>query len=154
MTRTARPSVIGLAWRWGPAIAWATLIFALSAQPGLKVSSEASVDGPVRHIAHVAVYALLALLIVHGLGALGRTLDRRTALITAALTIGYGVTDELHQAFVPERTANPVDIGYDAIGAGLGLAAAWAWGRVRARQAPVAPPATGAGSDTPSTTTP
>jgi VanZ family protein len=108
------------------------VIFVLSAQPGLKISTDASVDGPARHLAHVAVYAVLAVLLVHGLGALGRPLTARTALVVAALAIGYGITDELHQAFVPDRTANPVDVGYDALGAAIGIGAAWAWGRVRA----------------------
>jgi VanZ family protein len=133
VTAPSRPGLVAVAWRWGPAIAWAALIFVLSAQPGLKVSSDSSVDGPLRHLAHVGVYAVLAVLVVHGLGALGRPLDRRTAIIAALLTIGYGITDEIHQAFVPQRTANPIDVGYDAIGAALGLAAVWILGRVRSR---------------------
>lgn len=122
----------GLSWRWGPAIAWMAFIFLLSAQPGLKISANASVDGPARHLAHIGVFAVLAVLLVHGLGALGRPLTARAALLAGALTIGYGITDELHQAFVPDRTANPVDVGYDAIGAAVGIGAAWAWGRIRA----------------------
>ena len=138
-----RRSLRATAWRWGPALAWAAVIFALSSQPGLRVSSDAAVDGPVRHLAHVGAYALLALLLVHGMGSLGRPLTARTAAIAALLTIGYGVTDEIHQSFVPSRTANPIDVGYDAIGAGLGLAVAWGWGRLRreASDAPAGPAA-------------
>jgi len=124
----------GLVWRWGPAIAWMGLIFVLSAQPGLKVSADASVDGPVRHLAHIAVYAVLAVLITHGLGALGRPLSVRTTLIVALLTVGYGVTDEVHQAFVPDRTANAVDVGYDAVGAVIGVVAVGVWGRSGVRR--------------------
>jgi len=120
-----------LAWRWGPAVAWMACIFILSAQPGLKISSDASVDGPARHLAHIGAYALLAVLLVHGLVGLGRPLTARTALLVGVLAIGYGITDEVHQAFVPERTANPVDVGYDAIGAAIGIGVARAWGRLR-----------------------
>jgi VanZ family protein len=120
-----------LLWRWGPAVAWAAVIFGLSAQPGLKISSDASVDGPARHVAHGFVYTVLTVLIVHGLGQLGRPLTLRTALIAGALGVGYGVTDELHQTFVPDRTGQAIDVGYDAIGVGVGLGIAWAWGRLR-----------------------
>ncbi len=40
-------------WRWLPAVAWMALIFALSAQSGLRVSDDASVDGPIRHVVHI-----------------------------------------------------------------------------------------------------
>jgi VanZ family protein len=120
-----------LAWRWGPAVAWAALIFALSAQPGLRISSDASVDGPARHLAHAFVYTVLLVLVVHGLGTLGRPLTLRTAAVAAAITVGYGITDEVHQTVVPERTGQAVDVAYDALGAALGLAIVWGWGVAR-----------------------
>ena len=133
MSGTDRRSLRGLAWRWGPAIAWAALIFALSAQPGLKMSSDASVDAPVRHVAHIFVYAVLAVLLVHALGGLGRPLTWRTAGIVALLAIGYGITDELHQSFVPSRTPTVIDVVYDAMGTVFGLGVAWAWSRIQTR---------------------
>ncbi len=33
----------------------------------------------------------------------------------------YGVSDEIHQMFVPTRTASPGDILMDTLGAGVGL---------------------------------
>ena len=125
-TRTGARDLI---WRWGPAVAWAALIFALSAQPGLNMSPDPSVDGPARHLAHGFFFGVLALLVLHGLGALGGRIDARAALITAALILAYAISDEVHQAFVPDRTANPVDIAYDMIGVLVGIGAAWAWGR-------------------------
>lgn len=122
-----------LLWRWGPAVAWAAVIFGLSAQPGLKISSDASVDGPARHAAHGFVYTVLTVLIVHGLGQLGRPLTLRTAVIAGVLGVGYGITDELHQTFVPDRTGQAIDVGYDAIGVGVGLGIVWALGRLRNR---------------------
>jgi len=111
-------------------VAWTTFIFALSATPGLKVSSDASVDGPLRHVAHMVVFAVLTVLIAHGLDALGRPLRLRTALVLAAVGVGYGVLDEIHQAFVPDRTARLIDVGYDAIGVAVGLGFVWSSGRL------------------------
>ncbi|MFN8620685.1 MAG: VanZ family protein [Chloroflexota bacterium] len=128
----------GRAWRlvvaWGPVVLWAALIFTLSAQPGLSISQDASVDGPLRHIAHGFVYTVLLVLIVRGMGRLGQPLTLRTAVIAAAATILYGVSDEIHQLFVPDRTGQAIDVGYDTIGAAIGLTIVWAWGRVMARR--------------------
>jgi VanZ family protein len=36
----------------------------------------------------------------------------------------YGVSDEIHQSFVPDRTGRPSDVLIDAIGAAIGVALA------------------------------
>jgi VanZ family protein len=43
----------------------------------------------------------------------------------------YGVSDEIHQAFVPLRTPDVRDVIADATGAALALGAAWAWSIIR-----------------------
>ena len=50
------------------------------------------------------------------------------ALICGLLAIVYGVSDEWHQSFVPERSADAADVLADAIGALVGGSAVWAWG--------------------------
>ncbi len=114
--------------RWAPAILWMALIFILSAQPGLRISPDASVDGPVRHAVHVAMYAVLAFLLVRAMS--GVTWPAVGALAVVIATL-YGVTDELHQSMVPERNGNPTDVVLDAAGAVLGVAVARWWPRVR-----------------------
>ena len=106
------------------------LIFLLSAQPGLRISSDAAVDAPVRHVAHIAVYAVLALLLLRGLGGV-RDVTPRTAALAACLALLYGATDELHQATVPDRTGQAIDLIWDALGALLGASVAAGWSRLR-----------------------
>ena len=111
------------AWRWLPVIGWMALSFVLSAQPGLRVSDDAAVDRPARTLAHLGTYAVLAILLVRALlvGA------RPTRVVAAAAWVGavlYGVTDEVHQAFVPDRTGRPSDVVIDAVGAAIGVAIA------------------------------
>jgi VanZ family protein len=54
---------------------------------------------------------------------LGRS-PRRIALCSALAALGYGIADELHQARVPQRTADVADVVADGLGAAL---AAWGW---------------------------
>ena len=119
-----RPRLRSYVIRFAPAAAWMALIFVLSAQPGLRVSDDASVDGPIRHVAHVIVYAILALLLLRGLDALSSGWRTRLALMAGLLAFLYGITDELHQLTVPNRTGQAFDLVWDALGSGIGVAVA------------------------------
>jgi VanZ family protein len=119
--------------RWAPAAAWMALIFVLSAQPGLRISQDASVDGPIRHLVHVGMYAVLGVLLVHALHGSSWPVIGLAAWAIATL---YGVSDEIHQSLVPDRSGNLLDVSLDAIGAGLGIVAVAAWPVVRDRLRP------------------
>jgi VanZ family protein len=103
-----------------PAIVWMALIFTLSAQstlpptPGLTAEARAIVG-------HFTVYGALAALYWWALGLTGIAPGRRL-LIAFLGAVAYGLTDELHQSFVPGRDASFFDIAVDAIGATTGLA--------------------------------
>jgi VanZ family protein len=117
--------------RFAPAVAWMAVIFLLSAQPGLRVSNDVSVDGPIRHVAHVIVYAILGLLLLWGFDALSSGSRTRLALIAALLAFLYGITDELHQLTVPNRTGQAFDLVWDALGASIGVVVGLALARRR-----------------------
>jgi VanZ family protein len=100
------------------------VIFLLSAQSGLRVTADPGVDLPIRHVAHMLTYGLLAALLLYGLSwKYSGTWNARLAGLAVALATLYGATDELHQTFVPGRTGNLVDIGWDLLGAVLGVTA-------------------------------
>ena len=105
---------------WLPALAIMALIFVLSSQSGLRVSEDASVDGPLRTLAHFVVYALLAAALSLAIGGPARS-SARTAGMAFALAVLYGLSDEVHQAFVPDRTGALDDLAVDALGAFLGV---------------------------------
>jgi hypothetical protein len=103
----------GRRWAWAAAIAWAALLFALSATPG----DPDGFDWPLLSfpgadkVAHAALYAVL--------GATLRLATGRTGL--AVVWAGaYGVSDEVHQAFVPGRSPDPWDWLADVVGAWVG----------------------------------
>jgi VanZ family protein len=105
---------------WLPVVAWAGLIFGLSAIPSLSTGL-GTWDTVLRKGAHVTEYAVLGALLVR---ALGRDLPAFLA------GVAYAATDELHQHFVAGRHASPIDVGIDAVGVALGLLV---WRRVVAR---------------------
>jgi VanZ family protein len=116
---------VHLLWLWLPVALDAALIFYLSSFPVLP-----SPPGPFtdKHF-HFASYAVLAALLVRALAA-GRlrNITTRVAIGAILLATFYGVTDEIHQMFVPGRTAALDDLAADALGAvaAAGLLLAWA----------------------------
>jgi len=49
------------------------------------------------------------------------TMHQKKSISSFLVGFLYGVSDELHQEFVPGRTANPLDVVADAIGIVLGV---------------------------------
>ena len=93
---------------------WAALIFFLSHQPDLP-SPPFAFPG-LDKIVHAGSYALLAILLVLA------DAEPRRAWWWAVLTALYGISDEVHQAFVPGRRADVADFAADASGATLAIA--------------------------------
>ncbi|MHB8765580.1 MAG: VanZ family protein [Deferrisomatales bacterium] len=69
-------------------------------------------------VLHGAEYALLAWLWSRAVGGSWR----RRALLAWLGATAFGLTDELHQAFVPGRTSSALDLVADTLGAAAGAA--------------------------------
>jgi VanZ family protein len=82
--------------------------------------------------AHMIEYGGLALLTLRALAA-GRWSEVRAPIAIGAVVIAlaYGLTDEVHQLFVPGRECDLRDLAADAAGAGIAAAALWTWGIIR-----------------------
>lgn len=96
---------------WLPVLAWAGLIFGLSAVPSLSTGL-GTWDLVLRKCAHATEYAILAALLWRAL---------RHELAALGLAVAYAATDEWHQTFVRGRHGSPVDVAIDAAGAAIGL---------------------------------
>ncbi len=85
----------------------------------------------MRKAAHVTEYGIYALLLYGSMGG-GRDFrwQWRRAAFCAAIAGAFSLTDELHQAFVPGRTASIMDSALDAGGAILGMAGVYVAQRV------------------------
>jgi VanZ family protein len=99
------------AWRWGPVVVWAAVIFVFSSIPDLGTGL-GGWDLLLRKLAHATEYAILGFLVLRALS------NERAALL---LGVAYAVTDELHQHFVPGRVASPLDVLVDTVGVALGV---------------------------------
>ena len=99
---------------WGPAAAWAVVLFLLSAWPNPQAPSWFSVDDKV---AHAILYGVMGVALAYGRVGAPAPPPHWTMILAGAL---YGATDEWHQAFVRGRTPDWGDWRADVIGVVLG----------------------------------
>ncbi len=115
--------------RYGlPPLLFAGLIFFLSSRPVLPAPDLPGFD----KLAHLCEYGVFGLLLARGFRAYGMT-PRVAIALAAVAASAYGVSDELHQGFVPGRSVEVLDWLSDTAGGAMG-AAAWSWWAARARR--------------------
>jgi len=120
---------------WTPLVLWLVLIFffstdAFSAGETSKIIvpilefffphlSPAQLDlwhGVIRKSCHIAEYFVLAVLTYRSLKHEQPDLVQ-AMLRTIMFVVFAAMLDELHQRFTASRTASPIDVGYDCLGA-------------------------------------
>lgn len=115
---------------WAPVVAWALVIFALSSIPGTSIPDVGFSFAD--KVAHICVYGVLGVLFFRAWRRQAPALNDTVALLVSALcTLTYGISDEFHQLFVPNRSADIFDLVADLIGGVLGGLAVIAARRVR-----------------------
>ena len=133
--------------QWVPPVLWAAFIFVMSTDVGssrntrglilrtiafvypklwtLSSTTLGTIEFAVRKAAHMTEYAILSTLLLRAF-----TIGRRragmkpapTAIIGAWMaSAAWAASDEIHQHFVPSRTASIKDVGWDAVGAAVGV---------------------------------
>ena len=108
---------------WLPVAAYMAAIFYLSAQSSLPGRG-----GIPDFVLHGGEYFGLAILTFRAVaGGLPAPVTTARARATMLIAAGYALSDELHQYFVPFRSADVRDFVYDVGGAALALVACWAW---------------------------
>ena len=110
-------------WFWLPPIGYMAAIFIVSSLPNPQIGGETP-----DYVLHALEYFLLALLLIrlflarqfslldkNGRGDFTRW--QQACLLGAVISIIYGITDEIHQYFVPGRHCSLSDVGSDTVGA-------------------------------------
>ena len=107
---------------WLPLLIYMLIIFIQSSYPTIDTPGPSHLD----KLFHLAAYALLGYLFARAYGA--SRLQRHMALIVILAIASaslYGVLDELHQSLVPQRRADPWDVGADFLGSLIGVGIYW-----------------------------
>jgi VanZ family protein len=113
---------------WGPVLLYCVLVFALSSIPDLP----ALPGGMGDKTAHVLLYGGLGLLAGRALsGGIGRPVTWRVTLLVLGFCALYGLSDEIHQLFVPHREFDLKDLAADVAGGGSGVVVLWLWSMIR-----------------------
>jgi VanZ family protein len=114
-------------WLWAPVAIYMAAIFFASADPSPPLPISVS-----DKLLHMLAYAGLALLVFRAATrGIPARVTWRSAAVTLLITIGYGLSDEVHQMSVPNRSADVKDLYADAAGAAIALIACWAWGIIQ-----------------------
>jgi len=118
--------------RYGPALAWSILLFTLSSIPDLAFP--VTVFSWDDKIHHAAAYTPLGFLLLRAV--VGKGVCRRKDLWLAIVIGGlYGISDEIHQHFVPGRFMDWPDAAADTLGVTFGSWIFYKWREYRfARQ--------------------
>lgn len=132
---------------WLPVLVWMTVIFSGSSDshssvhssriieplchwlfPNMSQAHVEDVNLVIRKCAHLTEYAILALLIWRALHLSKNNLPTWSwpkVGGTLLIIFLYSASDEIHQSFVPTRTAQFSDVVIDTSGAAIGLLALW-----------------------------
>jgi VanZ family protein len=106
-------------------LVYALVIFGLSSASNLPELPKGVSD----KLAHLVLYCGFGFLLARALaGGVGRPVPAWVPPLVVLLAVSYGLSDELHQFFVPRRHFDLLDLAADATGAGLGAGALWLWG--------------------------
>lgn len=121
-----------IALAWLPAVLYMALIWALSSMslPDLPLDRVPLRDKGV----HFVEYGLLGMLVAHAtLRTWPHHAASRTLPLAVLITLSWAVLDEIHQAFVPGRSAEALDLVADTAGALAGAGFRFAVRIVRRR---------------------
>jgi VanZ family protein len=132
---------------WLPVVLWAALIFLFSSEsfssdntvavfapwlhlafPTWSTDAVELVHHLLRKLGHLSEYFIFALLLMRALRVqVETTLGTRQLFLGIGLTALYAISDELHQAFVPRRSASLGDVLIDVCGGLAGALCCYFW---------------------------
>lgn len=107
---------------WAPVLGYAAAIYYFSSLPKPEEQLPAFVSDLSDKLLHVVEYGILGGLWYRAFRrAAGPTIAGSAVLLAVVAGSMYGMTDEVHQAFVPMRTASLLDWIADTIGTVIGV---------------------------------
>ena len=102
---------------WLPVFLWAGVIFALSSIQQITVAEFFLWDFAAKKVAHLTEYAVLYALFLRA--------TEKNWVLSFVMTMVYAASDEIHQSYVPGRTAAVYDLAFDFSGASISAYIIW-----------------------------
>ncbi len=101
---------------WFPVFVYAGIIFYFSNIPGKELPSVWISD----KIMHLIEYTGFGFLMIRAIDEKRRFVLRKALIYSIIIVLFYGLTDEIHQSFVPSREFSFSDLFYDCFGGLIG----------------------------------
>lgn len=101
--------------RWVLVVTYAIGIYVVSNMSGSTLG-QPPVDDRIAHTIEYLIFGFLLLLAIAGHVGVPRVNHHA---LSVALALGYALTDEYHQSFVPGRDSSMKDVAFDVVGASL-----------------------------------
>ena len=79
-----------------------------------------NMEGNVRKLAHFSIYTMVGLLLM-GIVSTYSVEEMKQIYISIVIGMIYATTDEIHQSFIPDRSAQLTDVMIDTMGVILGI---------------------------------
>ena len=108
-------------YAWGYVAGWAIFLFVLSANPG--DGTDWNIFPHSDKVAHVLMYGPLGFFLYFAMQSQPGPFGNAPIAWSWIWGTLYGVSDEVHQYFVPGRFMDGADLIADSIGVGLGIVA-------------------------------
>jgi VanZ family protein len=110
---------------WGPTVVLMATIFFFSTRTKVTVSDEFLVQFAFFKTLHVLEYGLLYILSYRSIKNTTTSVSWRESYWAFLFSVIYGVSDEIHQVFVPTREGAGRDVFIDTIGITLAFFIVW-----------------------------
>jgi VanZ family protein len=104
---------------WVTVFVWLAFVEVLTSLPGSALPSLPPFPIRIDWVAHFSMYAVLGALLAR-VGVL-ENWSRRRLVLTVIMISLFGVLDELHQLFIPGRSAEVGDWAMDTLGSSIGF---------------------------------
>lgn len=118
---------------WFPILLYCLLIFIQSSHPSPDITPHWPY---IDKVLHFIAYALLGALFLRAFN-ITRIKHHLKLIIILSIILSslYGISDEIHQSFVPYRTADVMDVIADILGSvfGVGVLSLWLKGYIKKR---------------------
>ncbi len=118
---------------WLPVCLYILLIIFVSSLPHPPVPRTDWIN--IDKLYHFIEYSILGILVLRAFINSGRGILANYAVLWAIfVTMVFAATDEIHQAFVPNRSASIADWIFDILGATIGAFAMYLWNGLQAKK--------------------